>query len=72
MSDTALSMPVIDVDSHWTEPADLWTSRAPASLEGRALRVERNADGVDQWLIEDGEVMGMVGYCSSAPMARRC
>ena len=48
-------MPVIDVDSHWTEPADLWTSRAPASLRDRTLRVERNAEGVDQWLIEDGD-----------------
>ena len=57
-------MPVVDVDSHWTEPRDLWTSRAPAALRERALRVVRNDQGVDQWVVEDGQVMGMVGYCS--------
>jgi len=60
-------MPVIDVDSHWTEPRDLWTSRAPAALRDRTLRVERNAEGVDQWIVEDGQVMGQVGYCSIRP-----
>ena len=24
------AMPIIDIDSHYTEPPDLWTSRAPA------------------------------------------
>jgi len=64
MTDAIAEMPVIDVDSHWTEPADLWTSRAPARLRERALRVERDANGVDRWIVEDGQVMGMVGYCS--------
>ena len=41
--------PVIDVDSHWTEPADLWISRAPARLKGRALRVQRDDQGVERW-----------------------
>ena len=60
-------MPVVDVDSHWTEPPDLWTSRAPAHLRDRTLRVQRNADGLEQWVIEDGQVMGSVGYCSIRP-----
>ena len=59
--------PVIDVDSHWTEPADLWTSRAPARLKGRALRVQRDDQGVERWVVEDGQVMGQVGYCSIRP-----
>jgi predicted TIM-barrel fold metal-dependent hydrolase len=58
---------VIDVDSHWTEPPDLWTSRAPKKLADRALRVRRNNQGVEQWVIEDGEVMGAVGYASIRP-----
>ena len=66
-SESPTAMPVIDVDSHWTEPRDLWTSRAPARLRDRALRVERNAAGADQWVIEDGQVMGQVGYCSIRP-----
>jgi predicted TIM-barrel fold metal-dependent hydrolase len=67
MSDELSTMPVIDVDSHWTEPQDLWTSRAPSSLRDRTLRVVRNDQGVEQWVIEDGEVMGAVGYCSIRP-----
>lgn len=67
MTDDIASMPVIDVDSHWTEPPDLWTSRAPARLKDEVLRVERNAEGVDQWVFEDGQVMGLVGYCSIRP-----
>ena len=38
MSNELANMPVIDVDSHWTEPPDLWTSRAPAKFKDRALR----------------------------------
>ena len=62
--DALSQMPVVDVDSHWTEPPDLWTSRAPAKLKDRVLRVHRTDDGVEQWIIEDGQVMGSVGYCS--------
>jgi len=67
MSDELSTMPVIDVDSHWTEPPDLWTSRAPSSLRDRTLRVVRNDQGVEQWVIENGDVMGAVGYCSIRP-----
>ena len=66
MTDLA-HMPVIDVDSHWTEPRDLWTSRAPAKLKDRALRVVRNDRGVEQWVVDRDMVMGPVGYCSIRP-----
>ena len=33
------SLSIIDVDAHITEPHDLWTSRAPASLRERLPRV---------------------------------
>jgi len=67
MTDDVSRMPVIDVDSHWTEPRDLWLSRAPAKLKDRALRVRKNDAGVEQWVVEDGEVMGAVGYASIRP-----
>ncbi len=35
---------IIDVDSHISEPHDLWTSRAPASLRDRVPRVVRSGD----------------------------
>ncbi|NRA10162.1 MAG: hypothetical protein HRU02_18550, partial [Myxococcales bacterium] len=44
------SIPIIDVDSHFTEPADLWTSRAPSRFD----------DGVPR-LIDDPENEG--GQC---------
>ena len=33
MSLTVHGIPVIDIDSHYTEPPDLWTSRAPAKYK---------------------------------------
>ena len=39
---------VIDVDSHITEPADLWTSRAPAKYEDRVPHVV-DVDGTPMW-----------------------
>jgi len=67
MSADLSSLPVIDVDSHWTEPRDLWLSRAPARWKDRALRVVANDQGVEQWVIDDGQPMGPVGYCSIRP-----
>jgi predicted TIM-barrel fold metal-dependent hydrolase len=57
------SMPVIDVDTHFTEPPDLWTSRAPQKLKDRAPRVVRDANGRDQWVVDDDLVFGPMGYC---------
>ena len=56
------SMPVIDADSHWTEPPNLWSSRAPAHLRNQVLRVERSDKGVDRWVFDDGEIMGPGHY----------
>ena len=30
-------IPIIDIDSHFTEPADLWQSRAPAKLKEHTI-----------------------------------
>ena len=48
---------VIDADSHWTEPHDLFTKRAPAHLRDRVPRVEE-IDGMPHWVF-DGHPMGM-------------
>lgn len=39
----------IDVDTHITEPGDVWTSRLPARFRDRAPRMVRSDDGVDTW-----------------------
>jgi predicted TIM-barrel fold metal-dependent hydrolase len=56
-------MPIIDTDTHWVEPPDFWTKRAPARLRGAAPRIERTAEGVEQWVVEAGTVLAPVGYC---------
>jgi uncharacterized protein len=50
---------VIDADTHMTEQHDLWTSRAPASLQGRVPQVVR-LDGVACWCV-DGAILGRAG-----------
>jgi predicted TIM-barrel fold metal-dependent hydrolase len=42
---------IIDVDSHISEPPDLWTSRAPAALKDRVPHVEER-DGRRTWLVD--------------------
>jgi predicted TIM-barrel fold metal-dependent hydrolase len=51
---------VIDVDSHVTEPADLWTSRLPKKLVALAPRVVRDEEwGRDRWLVGDQLILGV-------------
>jgi predicted TIM-barrel fold metal-dependent hydrolase len=49
-------IPVVDADTHMTEPHDLWTSRAPDAWRDRVPQV-REVDGRPMWTI-DGEVFG--------------
>jgi len=53
---------VVDVDTHITEPHDLWTSRAPAAFRERVPRVVE-VDGVQMWSI-DGVVTGRASASS--------
>ena len=43
---------IIDCDAHFTEPADLWTSRVAATL-GRRMPVQRTIDGRTSWYLGD-------------------
>ena len=45
---------IIDCDAHITEPADLWTSRGPATMRDR-LPTMRNVGGRDMWFV-DGDI----------------
>ena len=55
---------VIDVDTHVTEPPDVWTARVPASLRDKVPHIERH-DGQDAWFA-DGIRIGAPGYFSMA------
>ena len=47
---------IVDADSHWSEPHDLFTSRAPAAIKDRVPRVE-DVDGTLMWVF-DGHPVG--------------
>lgn len=47
------SHPVVDIDAHYTEPPDLWTSRAPSKWKDRVLHVETMDEGLEAWFIDD-------------------
>ena len=53
MSETSF---VVDADSHWSEPADLFTKRAPSLYRDRVPRVEL-VDGQPTWVF-DGHPIG--------------
>jgi predicted TIM-barrel fold metal-dependent hydrolase len=47
---------IIDADSHWTEPHDLFTRVAPPEVKDRVPRVEE-VEGIPTWVF-DGHVLG--------------
>src|SRR5213080_1681213 len=53
---------VIDVDTHITEPHDLWTSRAPEAYRDRVPQVI-DVDGVPNWSV-DGIQLGRASSSS--------
>jgi uncharacterized protein len=58
---------IIDVDTHLTEPADLWTSRAPRDLVDRVPRVVLHQDLTDD-MREQVSRLGTTGPHVNAPM----
>ncbi len=63
MPETLETLPIIDIDTHDTEPGDLWTSRAPASLRDRAPRLTTDDDGVQHWVVDEDTRLGPPGFC---------
>jgi predicted TIM-barrel fold metal-dependent hydrolase len=52
-----VSLKIIDVDSHLTEPHDLWSRRAPAKYKSRLPRVEKVGEK-RVWVVDDGIELG--------------
>lgn len=61
MDSELAAMPIIDIDTHYTEPRDLWTARAPQKLRDRVPRVTQDAAGNEQWVVGD-LVLGPPGF----------
>ena len=58
---------VIDVDTHITEPGDLWTSRLPEKFRDRAPRLVRNPETHwDVWHVGDYHPLVPVGFTAVA------
>ncbi|MEN8160396.1 MAG: amidohydrolase, partial [Myxococcota bacterium] len=58
---------VIDVDTHITEPGDLWTSRLPKRFRDRAPQIARNPDtGMETWKIGGQDTFLPVGFTAVA------
>jgi predicted TIM-barrel fold metal-dependent hydrolase len=53
------NLKIIDCDSHFTEPADLWSSRTPAKFAER-MPVMKTVDGVTGWFM-NGELWASMG-----------
>lgn len=56
---------IIDADTHYTEPHDMWTSRAPASLRDRLPQVKM-IDGRKSWVIDGDQIIGLGAHPNSA------
>ena len=62
--------PVIDVDTHLTEPPDVWTARVPARAARRRCPTSSASTASDVWMA-GGERLGAPGYYSMAGLGRR-
>lgn len=58
--DVLAGLKIIDSDTHFSEPHDLWTSRAPRSLRDRLMTV-KSVDGVMMWHMDGVPLMGAGG-----------
>jgi predicted TIM-barrel fold metal-dependent hydrolase len=63
MSTAIESMPLVDIDTHFTEPPDLWKSRAPAALRDVAPRVVMNDAGKPVWIVGRDLPLSPPGFC---------
>ena len=50
---------IVDCDTHFTEPQDLWTANVPPALKHKMPHVRR-IDGADRWFVGDKD-FGSIG-----------
>ncbi|MGI9612961.1 MAG: amidohydrolase family protein [Acidimicrobiales bacterium] len=61
--DPLAGLHIIDTDTHLSEPADLWTSRAPARLRDKVPQ-QRELAGRNRWVIDGDIDLGGTGAAS--------
>jgi uncharacterized protein len=57
---------IIDADTHVTETADLWTSRAPAGMRDRVPHMITDTDGSQKWLVGGSRPLASAGMTATA------
>jgi len=57
---------VIDVDTHITEPPDLFSSRLPAKWQDRAPTIKMNEQGNEEWVVGNLKPITPVGHTATA------
>lgn len=62
---SAAAIKVIDADTHWTEPHDLWTSRVTGTLRERVPQVKM-LNGQMSWIIDGDKSIGTGAHPNSA------
>ncbi len=72
VSGLIVDTPIVDCDSHLSEPADLWTSRLPQKWQGLAPHVQVDDTGVEWWWIRDMRMLpaaatNMAGWIDYPP-----
>jgi predicted TIM-barrel fold metal-dependent hydrolase len=63
--EAANGLKIIDADTHWTEPHDLWTKRAPKALLDRVPQVKMH-EGQMSWVIDGNQSIGTGAHPNSA------
>ena len=64
--DVIAGIPIVDCDSHVTEPPDLWSSRVPSKWKGQAPRVawdDRNQS--HRWTVGNRKLSSVAGFASA-------
>ena len=51
---------IVDCDTHFTEPQDLWTANAPAGMKEKMPHVRR-VDDADRWFVGDKDFGSLGG-----------
>lgn len=55
---------VVDADTHFSEPYDLWTKRAPSSMRDLVPQVRPNEAGIPNWYVNGDVRLGRAGGSS--------
>src|SRR5712692_7737482 len=53
---------VIDMDSHYTEPPDLWIGLAPAKFKERVPKIVEDESGRQSWVVDGDVPFGPLGF----------